>query len=97
MGKGATMLHYETEDNLYPDPVTDRRYGVIAVHILGWETQPDEDTAWSGYEARTGWLVAVMVGDDHKYLIDPEDIEPLDATAYCRDCGQIGCTSNVSD
>ena len=89
------MLHYETEDNLYTDPVTDRNNRGIAVHILGWEIQPDEDTAWSGYEVRTGWLVAVMVGDDYMYRLDPNDIETLDATAYCRDCGQIGCTSNV--
>lgn len=89
------MLHYETEDNLYTDPVTDINSRGIAVHILGWETQPDEDTEWSGYEVRTGWLVAVMVGDDHTYRLDPDDIETLDATGYCRDCGQIGCTSNV--
>ena len=31
----------------------------IAFRVVGWETEPDEDTEWSGYESRTGWLLSV--------------------------------------
>ena len=34
----------------------------------------------------------IMVGDDHKHVIDPEDVTIIDPDAYCHECGQIGCT-----
>ena len=90
--------HFETETpNPYPHAVTSTLWPGIALQILGWETAPDEDTEWSGYEVRTGNLVAVMIGDDERHSIDPEYIEPLDSTGYCHDCGQVGCTSNTYD
>lgn len=63
----------------------------IAWRILGWETEPDEDTVWSGYENRTGKLVAIMIGDDKYLAVDPEDVSELDDGEYCTVCGQIGC------
>lgn len=63
----------------------------IAWYVLGWETEPDEDTRWSGYEVRTGQLVAVIVGDDRYFTFDESDITPLDRREYCGECGQIGC------
>jgi hypothetical protein len=90
--------HFETETpNPYPHAVTSTLWPGIALQILGWETAPDEDTEWSGYEVRTGNLVAVMIGDDERHSIDPEYIKPLDPTGYCHDCGQVGCTSNAYD
>ena len=86
--------HYETEENLYQDIVVESSRG-MAVRILGWETEPDEETEWSGYEIRTGRLVAVLVGDDYKFTLDPADVRPLAADGYCRECGQIGCASNT--
>jgi len=67
----------------------------IAWHVLGWETEPDEDTHWSGCENRTGRVLAVMVGDDRRFAFDLEDLTPLKGSEYCRDCGQIGCGCNV--
>jgi hypothetical protein len=63
----------------------------IAFYALGWETEPDEDTHWSGIENRTGRVVVVMVGDDRHFAEDPEDLTPLDREAYCGECGQVGC------
>lgn len=88
--------HYETDDVAFPhDAYTVRGYAGIAFYVLGWETEPDEDTEWSGYEPRTGRVIVVMIGDDRKHAVNPEDLTPLAPTAYCRDCGQIGCGCNV--
>jgi len=62
-----------------------------AFRYLGPEMQPDADTHWSGYEVATGRHVVVMVGDDHKWIVDFEDMSPLAEDAYCNECGQIGC------
>jgi len=84
--------HYETDDpDPYPDAVRIVGDNGVAWHVLGWQTEPDEDTHWSGYENRTGQLVCVMVGDDAHWLHDPEDIQALDREDYCGVCGQIGC------
>jgi hypothetical protein len=63
----------------------------IAFTITGYETIPDEDTIWSGYEQVTGRLTAVMVGDDKEWYVDPEDVTELSEDGYCRGCGQVGC------
>ena len=67
-------------------------YKGIAFVVVGWQTEPDEDTEWTGIEERTGALVVCMIGDDRNiYGIDPSDVTPLDETEFCRECGQIGC------
>jgi hypothetical protein len=63
----------------------------IAFWILGWETEPTEETEWSGMEDRTGNVIGIMVGDDRKHSIDPDDLTPLDEEGFCHGCGQIGC------
>lgn len=68
----------------------------IAWRATHWETVPDEDTEWSGYEVPTGRLVAHMVGDDWKFTFDPEDLTPLEDDEYCSCCGQIGCAWGVA-
>ncbi len=67
----------------------------IAWRAFDYETEPDEDTEWSGYEVPTGRVLAHMIGDDRAESFDPEDLEPIADDAYCRDCGQIGCGHNV--
>jgi hypothetical protein len=84
--------HYEDAPEYAADAYTVAGYRGIAWAVLGWETEPDEDTEWSGYEARTGNLVMVMVGDDRHFSVDPEDVAPLEEGAYCHECGQVGCT-----
>ena len=69
----------------------------VAWYVRGWETEPDADTEWSGIEQRTGNVVATMVGDDRHFVIDPDEVMPLDREAYCGECGQIGCTHDGVD
>jgi hypothetical protein len=84
--------HYESDDAAFPaDAYAVSGYNGIAWHVLGWETEPDEDTEWSGYENRTGRVVAMMVGDDRKVSFDPDEVQPLERKEYCGVCGQIGC------
>ena len=85
--------HYEVDDEAFPHGA----YRVIghpgvAWSVLGWETEPDEDTEWSGYEARTGKVLAVMVGDDRRFAFGAEDLAGLARAEYCGECGQVGCT-----
>ncbi len=86
-------MNYETPNpDPWPNAVQIPASGIaVAWHVMGWHTEPDEDTHWSGYENRTGYLVCQMVGDDVHHLFEPDDIEPLDSDAYCGSCGQIGC------
>ena len=73
------------------DAYAARGWRGIAWHVLGWETVPDEDTEWSGYETRTGRVVAIVVGDDRRFAFEPDELEPIAAADYCDGCGQIGC------
>lgn len=63
----------------------------VAWYILGLETVPNDETEWTGLETETGNVVAVMVGDDEKYSIDPDNLTELGDGDYCKECGQIGC------
>jgi hypothetical protein len=86
--------HYEEDRETWPaeQNYTVKGFPGIAFYApLGWETEPDEDTEWSGCENRTGRVVMVMVGDDYHHKVDPEDISPLKRSAFCGECGQIGC------
>ncbi len=61
----------------------------IAYRADRWQTEPDEDTEWSGIEIPTGMLEMHMIGDDRTFIVDPDDCEPIDGPV-CS-CGQIGC------
>ena len=89
--------NYEDAPEYPADAYKVRGYNGIAFYVRGWETEPDEDTEWSGYENRTGNLVVTMIGDDRRIVIDPDDVEPLDELAYCHVCGQIGCSHDGLD
>lgn len=66
----------------------------IAVRIDREETEPDDDTEWSGIEEPTGRVLVVMVGDDVRTAVDPEDLTPIEDADYCSECGQIGCAAD---
>lgn len=84
--------HYEPDRVAFPgDAYSVSGYRGIAFRVCGWQTVPDEDTEWSGYEVRTGQVSVIMIGDDHVYHVDPEDLTPIDRADYCSECGQIGC------
>lgn len=86
-------FHYEDD----PETFNAEAYRVprwkiaVAVSVLGWETEADEDTEWTGLYVRTGRVSVVMVGDDAVHNVDPEDLEPIADEDYCGGCGQIGC------
>lgn len=91
-------MHYETDEKAYcADAYAVEGYRGIAWYVLGWQTEPDEDTEWSGIENRTGRLVCRMVGDDRDFAFDPDDVSPLERSAYCAGCGQIGCGADAYD
>ncbi len=91
-------ISYEQDDTTFPaDAYTLTRGPKVAYSVLGWETEPDEDTEWSGYENRTGRVVVVMVGDDYRHTVDPDELVALDELAYCASCGQIGCSHDGRD
>ena len=86
-------LHYENAPEYSADAYTLSNWGNgIAWYVRGWETEPDEDTEWSGYEIRTGKLVCTMVGDDKHFAVDPAHVTPLEREEYCGVCGQVGCS-----
>ena len=72
-------------------------YRGIAWVVYGWETEPTEETEWSGLEERTGRVVCVMVGDDKRFAFDPTEVHPLADLDYCAECGQIGCEHDGRD
>ena len=83
--------HVEDAPEFSADAYTVSGYRGIAWHVLGWETEPDQDTEWTGIEERTGRVVAIMVGDDRRFTFGPEELAPIDREAYCGSCGQVGC------
>jgi len=91
-------MNYESDPSAFPaDAYTVDGQCGVAWHVLGWHTEPDEDTEWSGYEVQTGDVVAVMVGDDCHVRFGLDDIHPLDRADYCGECGQIGCCHDGYD
>ena len=87
--------HYESAEEYQADAYRIDGWSGIAWSILGWETEPYEDTERSGYERRTGNLIAVMIGDDREFPVDPDDVSELQPEDYCCVCGQIGCHHNA--
>lgn len=43
------------------------------------------------YELDTSMVVAVMVGDNRKHIVDVDDLTLIDEEDFCYGCGQIGC------
>ena len=100
---------YEEDDATFnADAYQVKRHGGVAWRVLGWETEPGQNEWWDDEEemyvfdeepepVRTGNVVCVMVGDDHHWSFEPEDVTPLEREAYCGECGQIGCTHDGLD
>ena len=90
--------HYEADQTAFPaEHYRVHGYAGIAFYALGWETEPTDDTEWSGIEERTGRVLVVMVGDDRKHCVDVTDLTPLAEHEFCHSCGQIGCGCNVPE
>lgn len=93
----STRRNYETAPEFDAEAYSHPAFAGVALRVLGWETEPDEDTSWSGYEVRTGKLLVRVVGDNHRTPVDPEDLTPLDRASYCGECGQVGCRHDGLD
>jgi hypothetical protein len=78
------------------DVVTVTGWRGVAFHVQGPTMVDDEDTVWTGYQSATGDVDVVMIGDDRVWHVDPDDCTPLADDAFCRECGQIGCTHDVA-
>ena len=91
--------HYEADDDTFSaDAYTVAGWGHgIAWYVRGWEVIPDEETEWSGLEERTGRIVVTQIGDDRRFVVNPEDCTPIARAAYCGECGQVGCTHDGLD
>ena len=90
--------HYERDSETFSaEAYRVNGYRGIACYVLGWETEPDEDTEWSGIENRTGRVVCVMVGDDRRFTVEPDDVAPMTREDYCGECGQEGCSHDGYD
>lgn len=89
--------HVEGAEEYSADAYRVSGHGGVAFVVIGWETEPNDDTEQSGYENRTGRLICVMVGDDRRWAFDPEDVTPIDEDDYCHECGQIGCQHDGRD
>jgi hypothetical protein len=79
------------------------RFPGVYLRVIGPVLEEREEwftaTDWAGttyewpevIEEDTGQLYVVMVGDDHKWIVDPGDLEDVpEDEDYCG-CGQIGC------
>ena len=86
--------HYEEDDLFNAEAYRVEGWKGIAWRVLGWATEPDEDTEWTGIEQRTGQLVARMVGDDRDFLFEPDEVEAIREDEFCHECGQIGCKAD---
>lgn len=42
-------------------------------------------------------VIAVMVGDDRKHIIEVDDLRLLGEDEFCHTCGQIGCGCDVRE
>jgi hypothetical protein len=65
---------------------TDTRYRVKDKPGVAWWIDKVCD-----YHYPPACVTAVMVGDDHRWHIDLEDLVAIDDDEYCGGCGQIGC------
>ena len=92
------MVDRENISEVFPaDAYVVSGYRGIAWYVIGWETEPDEDTEWTGQYQRTGKVIARMVGDDRDFALEPDSLCPLNAEDYCGICGQIGCCHDGMD
>jgi hypothetical protein len=63
-------------------------------HPADWDTPLGRTVYCDGSceePVSSGMVYAVMVGDNVKHLVDPDDLIEISDDDYCSNCGQIGC------
>jgi hypothetical protein len=66
-------------------------YPGVAFWYAGPQIELYDDGGDEPAERQTGMALMVMVGDDRRHVVDPEDVSPLAEEDYCHSCGQVGC------
>ena len=89
---------------------TVKGYRGVAWYLLGWAAEHKpvmcycQDDEGNEYEEESGEfeleregdnVVAVMVGDDRRFVFDRSELTIIPEDGFCRDCGQVGCHCNV--
>lgn len=76
-------------------------YRGIAFRLIGYAPMPQDagDDDWGDFEPEDDEtrVIAVMVGDDRRHVVDVEDVTVIPEDAYCAECGQMGCTADGRD
>jgi hypothetical protein len=89
-------IRYQEDDATFSaDAYTVAGYRGVAWRVLGWLMEADADTEWSGEYVRTDRVVAVMVGDDRRFVFERDAVTPLAREEYCGQCGQVGCRADA--
>jgi hypothetical protein len=78
----------ESPEVFYPDDTDEPADRHEACGNGFWDVEEYEDTDRA---------VVVMVGDDHKHIVDTDELEPIPEESYCHVCGQMGCTHDGLD
>lgn len=64
---------------------------------LGSECEHEGIECWlyfePGFEDDWSKIEGHWVGDDHLFIVDVDDLIPIEEDDYCPGCGQIGCTA----
>ena len=66
-------------------------YTFLDVDDEGNEVECESDEGEWELDETSGSILVVMVGDDHKWTVDAEDLVKIGENDYCDGCGQIGC------
>ena len=85
-----TRRHYEPDEETFgADAYTVEGYAGIAWRVWGWETEPDEDTEWTGIEERTGaWPLASFL-DANGGRVTPDPVLDIDRPERWRVTGPV--------
>lgn len=68
----------------------------VALYATGYSITRAEFEEWGEGEIEDrDWVYVIMVGDDRKHLVEVSELTELDDDAYCKTCGQIGCTADA--
>lgn len=65
--------------------------------IPEWTDTDDDGNDVTYYGEEPEWVedrsrvLAIMVGDDHRWTVEVDDLTPISEEDYCGSCGQIGC------
>ena len=95
--KGPTMTDLAAHSLVIGTLVKVRGFSGVACTYQGPEIEriwrdEEEETE----EEETGRAIVIMVGDDHKHVVDFDDMTLISDDENVCSCGQLGCWAEVS-